>query len=223
MTIKKAQTNKSITEVVTKPLSLADALVARKKELAILKNKPKTTHGGVRPNGGRPKGSLNKKTVDIKIARDMMQQAIASKTQELIVTEFRLAMGGGRLMKRWKELQGELKRGKNPRGNEVMRWRTERVTDEYDFEIYMSLEHDKNGRAKDKDEGVEYFYFEGSNPNLMALTNLLDRAFGRPKESLEIDAPVAEPLGEAGTGTTVVLRERFVQMVKETIITKGGQ
>lgn len=252
MTIKKTQSDKTITEVVTAPVSLADALAAKKKSVDKLKNnqimtcskcgrafknrgglathekscKGEVTKGGAREGAGRPQGALSPTNLELKMARDHMQKMIASKTNTLLTAQLRMALGSSSLWMRWQEEVriGQLKRGNADSGNEKVEkvWRSKKVTEDADYMIYLSLDHSPDGRAKDKDNGVEYYYMVESKGDHQAIVNLLDRAFGKPKESLELDTPPPEPLGEAGTGTTVVLRQRFVEMVKETIISKGN-
>jgi hypothetical protein len=174
-------------------------------------------NGGAREGAGRPKGSESEKTKVLKAQKSAMQELIAARTNELLAAQFRQAIGTARLFMREKVPMGELKRGKAPRGNEQWTWKVSRVVNDDDFMIYLSLKHDAHGNAKDTTTGIEFYYMEGKGGNYLALANLLDRAYGRPKESMEVSEDPDAPLPRAGTGTTTELRKAFVALVKNQI------
>lgn len=174
-------------------------------------------NGGAREGAGRKPGSENERTKEMKAIKQSMQMQIANRASELVAAQFRQALGSNKLFMRELVDVGQLKRGNAPKGNEKKSWRVTRVMDDAEFMIYLSLEHDEHGKAKDTSTGVEYFWMEGNGGNYLALANLLDRAFGRPKESMEIGEDPDAPLPKAGTGTTVELRKAFVALVKDRI------
>lgn len=168
--------------------------------------------------GGMPKGKQTQKTKDLRAQRELMQATIASRTNELLAAQFRQAIGGSKLYMREKVPMGKLKRGNAERGNEQWTFKVSRVLDDSEFMIYLSLPHDEHGNAKDPSTGVEYFYqadYKGGN--YLALANLLDRAFGKPKENIELGEDPDAPLPKHGTGTTIELRKAMISMVKQQI------
>jgi hypothetical protein len=167
--------------------------------------------------GGMPKGAQTQKTKELRIQKEAMQQMIASRTNELIAAQFRQALGQARLFMRVKVPMGKLRRGHADSGNEQWTFKVTRVTDEADFMIYLSLPHNQYGGAKDKTTGVEYFYMESKGGNYLALSNLLDRAYGKPKENVELGEDPDAPLPKHGTGTTTELRKAMIAMVKQQI------
>lgn len=177
-------------------------------------------NGGARPGGGRPKGSENEKTKELKAIKSEMQNRIASKVNTLIAAQLRMAIGTHRLYMRELVNVGQLKRGKAAKGNELKTWKVSRVHDDADFMIYLSLDHDAQGNAKDTDTGIEYFYQVTGEGNHAALANLLDRAFGKPKENVELGEDPDAPLPIHGTGTTSELRKAMIEMVRAQV--KGG-
>lgn len=171
--------------------------------------------------GGMPKGHTTEKTRELKLIKAEMMNRIAGKANELIAAQMRMAMGTHRLFMRELVDMGQLKRGNAPKGNERKTWKVSRVLDDAEFMIYLSLEHDEHGNAKDPDTGIEYFYQVSGEGNYAALANLLDRAFGKPKENIEVGEDPDAPIGKHGTGSTTALREAFVDLVKSQIKTNG--
>lgn len=166
---------------------------------------------------GRPEGSENEKTKELRLVKAEMQNRIAAKANMLIAAQMRMAMGTHRLYMRELVPMGKLKRGNADSGNEQHTYKVSRVVDDADFMIYLSLEHDEHGSAKDESTGVEYFYMLTSEGNHAALANLLDRAFGKPKENIEVGEDPDAPVGRHGTGNTAALREAFVELVKAQV------
>lgn len=175
-------------------------------------------NGGAREGAGRPKGSESEKTKELKAIKQGMQMQIAGKVNELVTAQYRMAVGTGRLFVRRKE-EYEVGRGKNKTKQE--RISVHQVLNDDDFMIYLSLKHDEYGRAKDKDTGDEYFYMVAKEGNPVALANMLDRAFGKPKESMDLGNDPDAPLPKHGTGTTAELNKAFMALVKQQI--KGGK
>lgn len=170
--------------------------------------------GGAREGAGRPKGSENEKTKELKAIKQGMQMQIAGKVNQLVTAQFRMAVGTGRLFQRY-EREVTFGRGKNQKTEK--RFEVRQVLDDADFMIYLSLSHDENGRAKDESTGTEYFYMVAREGNPVALANMLDRAFGKPKESLDLSEDPDAPLPKHGTGTTAELNKAFMALVKQQI------
>lgn len=174
--------------------------------------------------GGMPKGHVTEKTKELKLIKSEMMDRIASKANELISAQMRMAMGTHRLFMRELVEMGQLKRGKAPRGNEQKTWKVSRVINDAEFMIYLSLEHDEHGNAKDADTGIEYFYQVTGEGNHAALANLLDRAFGKPKENIELGEDPDAPLTPIEGGTAALrqqVRAVLLEATKAPTKTKG--
>lgn len=171
-------------------------------------------NGGARPGAGRKPGGENDKTKELRLIKGQMQMQIAGKVNQLVAAQFRMAVGTGRLFQRY-EREVTFGRGKNQKTEK--RFEVRQVLDDADFMIYLSLPHDENGRAKDESTGTEYFYMVASEGNPVALANMLDRAFGKPKESLDLSEDPDAPLPKHGTGTTAELNKAFMALVKQQI------
>lgn len=174
----------------------------------------KGDNGGAREGAGRKPGGENEKTKELKAIKQGMQMRIAGKVNQLVTAQFRMAVGTGRLYVRHVE-QVQRGRGKN-------KWMDERidvkkVEHDDDFVTYLNLSHDEYGRATDPETGDEYYYMPAKEGNPIALANMLDRAFGKPKESMEVGEDPDAPLPIHGTGTTTELRKAMIAMVKQQI------
>lgn len=159
---------------------------------------------GDNKGGGRAPDPIK---LELKEQKKAMQELIASKTNMLLATQLQMAVGTRHLYKRYEE---EVNVGKHKK--KVMR--SDRVTDEADFLLFVAATQD--GQTA-KVDGVEYYFIEASSGNHMALMNLLDRGFGKPKENLELSEDPDAPVGQAGTGTTDEMLSQFSSMFREHI------
>ena len=175
---------------------------------------PGAGFGGAREGAGRKPGGENEKTKELKAIKQGMQMQIAGKVNQLVAAQFRMAVGTGRLYMRHVE-QVERGRGKNKFMDERIDVR--RVEHDDDFMTYLSLSHDEYGRATDPETGDEYYYMPAKEGNPMALANMLDRAFGKPKESMDLGNDPDAPLPKHGTGTTAELNKAFMALIKQQI------
>lgn len=162
--------------------------------------------------GGMPKGYITDDKRLIIEKKKKMQQLIAGKASMLVAAQIAQAVGQPQLWVRKRE-KIKVANGKG-KTTEKEAWVAIRVTTEEDYHTYLLLDHDANGNAKDEALGVEYYYQQGTGNN-QALANLLDRAFGKPKESLELGEDPDAPLPKGGTGTTNELRDAFVALIKD--------
>ena len=128
--------------------------------------------GGYREGAGRPKGSENKDTKEKRIAQEQMINRIVKNIQSIINAQLSLAKGTSYVYR-----IDEIGEGKNKRREHVL------VTDKEEIKSALdSLEHGQNG-----EDG--YYYITTKAPDNRAIENLVDRAFGKPKETLEVDNP----------------------------------
>jgi len=159
---------------------------------------------GDNKGGGRQPDPIK---LELKEQKKAMQELIASKVNMLLATQLQMAVGTRHLYKRFEE---EINVGKHKK--KVMR--SERVTDEADFLLFVASTQD--GQTAKIDD-VEYYFIEASNGNHQALMNLLDRGFGKPKENIELGEDPDAPVGQAGTGTTDEMLSKFSSMFREHI------
>lgn len=126
-------------------------------------------NGGKRPGAGRKKGGKNQKTIEKEIALKRYESRIIDELDPLIQAQLDVAKGVTVMMAR----EWERKNGKRARTGKFVR-----VTAVYDIEQLL------NG---DGENGEDYYYISTLNPDGKVLENLMNRVFGKPKESLELD------------------------------------
>lgn len=149
--------------------------------------------------GGRVAGKVSPEKQELAERKKQMQHRIAENVDKLLNAQMKLAVGETMLFVRIKERD---EKGK------VIRTFTERITKESTIKEYL----DDPDILNDDDN---YYYITTQPANNQAIANLLDRAFGRPKESVELSDDPEAPVGLAGTGTTTVLRAAFLDLLKE--------
>jgi uncharacterized protein YggU (UPF0235/DUF167 family) len=115
--------------------------------------------------GGRPKGKKNQTTLEKEAILEAIKQRIFQKADQLIGAQFSIAEGCSYLFEiiHYKE-------GKEKKSKHVL------VKDPEEIKRYL------DGDA----EPDKYYFITTDRPDDKALANLLDRAFGKPKESVEL-------------------------------------
>lgn len=138
-------------------------------------------NGGARPGAGRPKGSMNEASKFRKAAKMEFQRRVANHVDKIFHSQFDLALGEKYLMV--KRVEGE---GKNRKT-----W-VEVVEDVGTIKDYI----EDDGVSLNRDAGEDYYYMTTKPANNMALDSLLNRAFGKADESLDItsDGEKLEPV-----------------------------
>jgi hypothetical protein len=126
----------------------------------------------------RKKGKLDAKTLEKLATIREVKERIAKNAQRLLDAQLTLAMGTSYLFCITYEGSGKNKK-------KVV----EQVTDLFTIERYLNGELDGGGSD---DEG--YFYITAEKPNAIAINDMLNRAFGKPKEEIEIKSK--KPLTE---------------------------
>lgn len=126
--------------------------------------------GGARPNAGRKAGGQNKTTIEKKVAEKAMKDRIVQATDMLINAQLGLAKGGNSLMCQKFDNNGK-KKGKA-------------FIIEDDDIILQFLNGELDG-GRDM-----YYYMMKKRSDNKAIANLLDRAYGKPKESLDLGVKV---------------------------------
>ena len=128
-------------------------------------------NGGARPGAGRPKGGMNEATKVRMAAKQEFQRRVVAMSDHLFNAQYDLAIGEKFLLV--KRVEGE---GKNRKT-----W-IEMVTDIETIKAYL----EDDGVALNEDAGEDYYYMSTKPANNMALDSLLNRAYGKPDEKLEV-------------------------------------
>lgn len=156
-------------------------------QLEKLKDNSSGKHGGARDGAGRPKGSMNEDSKVRMEAKKRFLERVAKVSDRLFNAQFDLAIGEKYLMV--KRTEGE---GKNRKTY------TEIVDDPDTIVAYLN--GDLNNHGED-----EYYFMTTKPADNRALDSLLNRAFGKPDEKLEITDPEGKGLfGGAGLTIKVV-------------------
>lgn len=130
--------------------------------------------------GGRPKGRKNRKTLAIDEANKRMNELIVRKTQNLIRAALIPAMGQTFVYKIEEEVTGH-----GPKGGEYVKRKHTLVTDPE--EIARALDQIEEG-GRDPDD--EYYYVTAKEPDHKAIDMLLNRGYGKPKETISLNGEV---------------------------------
>lgn len=142
--------------------------------------------GGPQPGSGRPKGSLNKTTLEQRKVLEAFNQRVMAKADALFNAQLTLATGSMKVF-RIDEEEGE--NGKTKRIHS-------HVTDADEIKALLD-EHDGAPGVVD---GV-YYYFTDISPDNKAIDSMLNRAFGRAAETIKHEntdgSPLLQPLAEA--------------------------
>ena len=145
--------------------------------------------GGKQPGGGRPKGSLNKSTLEQRKVLEAFNQRVMAKADALFNAQLTLAVGSMKVF-RIDETEGD--NGKKKREHV-------QVTDSDEIKQLLD-EHDGVPGVVD---GV-YYYFQEVAPDNKAIEAMLNRALGKAPEKIEITKP------------TEAAREAFRAILNET-------
>jgi hypothetical protein len=120
--------------------------------------------GGVRPGAGRPKGSFSDEKKLLIAKNKEFKQRVAKMTHKLMNSQMTLALGESSLYM------------KTVKGNKTI---TTKIDDSEVIIQYL------NGDL-DSDSDNEYYYITTKSPDNKALDSLLDRAFGKAQQSIDI-------------------------------------
>jgi len=124
-----------------------------------------------RKNNGRKKGSVNKATAESKLAKKLFVERVNKNVDKLFNSQLDLAIGE-------KYLMVVRTTGKGAKA----RRETSIVTDPDLIKQYLDDE-------TSLDDENEYYFMTTKPANNQALDSLLNRSFGKPKESVDISNP----------------------------------
>jgi len=130
------------------------------------------TFGGPRAGGGRPKGSLNKTTKERKEAEQYFRDRVIRSKEALVNSQLSLAQGVQMLY----VIKTVEENGKR------LKQKPEIVTDQETITAYLAGEFE--------DSLDEYYFITTERPDNKALDSLFDRALGKAKTVVELDANV---------------------------------
>jgi hypothetical protein len=135
---------------------------------------PKGKNGGKRPGAGRPRGKLNKINEQRLKAKEQFITRVNKMVDELFNAQATIAKGTSYLYRI----------DKDTKGNNLP---AELVTDPSEIKDYI------DGVL---DQGDSYYYITTERPDNKALDSMLNRAFGKPDEHLDVTSlgkRIAEP------------------------------
>lgn len=127
-----------------------------------------TNRGGRRPGAGRPKGRFDGDTQAKNAALKEFRRRVATHADALFNAQYRLAVGVTYVYK--------IELTANNKENHVL------VTDPDEIKRYL------DGNV----EGV--YYISTEKPDNKAADSLLDRAFGRPQQSIDLSSDPERPI-----------------------------
>jgi hypothetical protein len=137
-------------------------------------------NGGKRPGAGRKKGSKNKATLEKQAVLAEFNQRVLAKADDLFNAQFKLATGSQRVFRIDETRDGK---GKVLKREHV--W----VTDPAEIKRLLD---DHDGESGDVDG--TFYYFQAVVPDNKAIDSLMNRTFGRAKESMELSGPEGAPI-----------------------------
>lgn len=139
--------------------------------------------GGARPGAGRKKGGKDAATIDKEKAYAAMRERILKITDSLLNSQLSLAKGQMMLYRidTVTGVDGKKKR-KKPK----------LVTDQWEIEQYLdALE---NEELNEVNNDKTYYFLTTKVPSNKALDSLLNRAYGKPIEHVEMTGPGGKEL-----------------------------
>ncbi len=146
-----------------------------KKAQVVHKSTPKK-NGGRRPGAGRPKGKMNARSIEKMAVKKEFEDRVAHQAHALFNAQVTLALGEQYLFVRYQV--------STPKGK---RWsKFERVTDPEIMIQYL------DGDFKESKD--QYFMITAAKPDAHAIDSLLDRAFGKAPQNLNIKDDRPDPI-----------------------------
>ena len=138
----------------------------------------KRKKGGAQPGAGRPKGSLNQSTLDAMEVKKAYQERIRKYADKLFNAQFSLAQGTQMLFCIHTDSKG--RRGK-----------PELVTDTDTISRFLDENEGMDGSMKvtdyaDSSECDDYFFLTTKLPDSRTISDMLDRAMGKPDATLDV-------------------------------------
>lgn len=158
-------------------------------ELENLESKP--SWGGKRPNSGRAKGSMNKSTLEKIAVETEFKQRVLKQAEGLFNAQSLIAQGQQFLYKIEKYKEKGVKGG--------VKWIAKKpklVTSEWEIRSYLDDLVDKaNGDLEDDtNPAATYYFITTKEPNNQAIDSMLDRVFGKARQTIGLDGGDGQPI-----------------------------
>ncbi len=132
----------------------------------------KSKKGGPQPGSGRPKGRLNQSTLDAMEVKKAYQERIRRNADKIFNAQFSLAQGVQMLFKIETDSKGNRKK-------------PELVTDEYTISLFLEENEGMDGTLS-SEPNADYFFLTTKVPDSRTISDMLDRAMGKPDANLDI-------------------------------------
>src|ERR1035437_2679103 len=160
--------------------------------------------------GGHPKGTKGLKTLLKEAVKKQFDQRVYKITDKIFIAQATLALGQTFLYKIEKEFVPVGKFGNKKAYYKNLLPKI--VNTQEEIENYLQNSVDKaNGDIEDtSDPAATFYYLTAKEPSNLALDSLLNRAFGKPKESLDVSGEVKFSLKD--------LARRRLQMNEQKVI-----
>lgn len=147
------------------PGETREEFIARQKRLAVL-------------GGTARKGKKNKSTIDREKQLEDFKNFTAGRTKTLWSIQMMRAMGSIKVFRIDTETIGEGKNEKKIRKRPVLVTDTEEIIDALDYEY---------AQGEDPNTEDAYYFVSAQDPSDKAIDSLLDRTFGKAKESMAVE------------------------------------
>lgn len=138
--------------------------------------------------GGRPIGRKNDATLEKERELSAVKQRIMKNAQKIIDSQLSLSRGLQFLYR----IDTEIVKGKRIRSKPIL------VVDSEEIANYLDGEF---GDGESLNDETAYYYITASVPNNMASDSMLNRAFGKPTENMELKGTISV---EQITGMNIV-------------------
>lgn len=134
--------------------------------------------------GGRPKGKKGIKTLEREIIAEAIRQRTLRNVDIIYDSQLTIAKGLTFLYKIEKEW---IATGKGPKKGYWKNKKPELVESQAEIEAYLEERIENQGDMDDdQDSGATYYFLTTKEPNNMAIDSMLNRAIGKPKDTLEV-------------------------------------
>ena len=128
-------------------------------------------HGGKREGAGRKPGSLNKATIEAMAVKQEYLDRVRRNATQLFNAQFSVAKGNQMLFVIKTDSKG------NRRKPEI-------VTDPEVISRFLEENEGMDGTLGDDDS--EYFFLTTRNPDSRTISDMLDRALGKPDQAIDV-------------------------------------
>jgi len=131
----------------------------------------KPTKGGAMPGSGRPKGSLNKTTLEaMEVKREYLDK-VRRNADQLFNAQFSVAKGTQMLFVIKTDSKGNRRKPEIVTSPEI---------------ISQFLEENEGMDGSLGADDSEYFFLTTRSPDSRTITDMLDRAIGKPEQQLDL-------------------------------------